>query len=1025
MSNNLFTMQIEKQSAYERREAGFPNPVRMEQNSVNLSYNNFCYTMGYYKPVVIAFLVKFSLLILYSTVNLNAAFLQNVPQKIKQPTGETLECFATGDEFYSWLHCADGYTIIQNNETGFYVYADKVGDELVPTNLIFGIDYPQSLELQKRLILPENKIIAMRNAFEEQMQSKVALSDKQFQRKKPTDNLQAVEKRTINYIVIFIRFADGNNFGNNLNYYDSMYNTATLSVKNYFDEVSYGNLNVNFHHFPKSTTSPLKAFQTQKKRGYLLPRTAQNPDGYEGPAQGEGYTREQEIISEAIASIKSEIPTDLDLDTDNDGRIDAIGIIFQGNAQSNTPIWGHKAPNWAITETINGKQVGDYNVFPENDCSPGVMIHEFFHILGAFDLYEYNQVNPVGYWDPMGYIVNNPPHFSMHTKLKYGKWLEEIPEITESGYYTLNPVTSPTNNVYKIASPYAEQEHFIVEYRRSVEERFGAGLKPFYPEDNGLLIQKIATNSRGNLYSNDTVPFEVYIYRPNGTKTNAGDITKAAYSDEYSRTEINNNTNPRSFLHNGTQGGLDISEIQIIDTTITFKVSIPDFIITTYPENGDTYISFFDSIKWKKYGSNFATRLQISTNMNFTNIVFDENNIAENSLLMPDVLEPLTTYFWRVQPTSNTTNWSTVKSFRTSKKFYKTFISDSFEEHYAENWDTNVVSDWSIQPANYYQFGGGAHLAFPFFGDWLLATLLIEYNNSTTMTNKIPFNLDNSTSGDISIMVYRIKPSASEISSQQLDKRKDYVSLLISTTSDISQAEEIGRMPFLCANEPVADGEGWYEFVAEIPEKYLNQDFYITYKTNMDYGTSSVWGFVYLVMDHLKIIGSLEPKKFEITLLANPEEGGTLTGAGIYNDGSTQIITATGNEGFKFINWIDENDNEISTDNTLEIVLISDTILIANFIDTVGIGEEFISNFNATPNPTKDIITINMDILQAGNVDISLVDIVGCELMQIHNAFEYTETFTKTFSIETLPKGAYFLKIIHGENVRLKKIVKE
>ena len=82
-----------------------------------------------------------NLFVLIGTLNISAAFLQNVPQKITQPTGEMLECFASGDEFYNWLHDADDYTIIQNSETGFYVYADKIGDELVPTNLIFGIDF--------------------------------------------------------------------------------------------------------------------------------------------------------------------------------------------------------------------------------------------------------------------------------------------------------------------------------------------------------------------------------------------------------------------------------------------------------------------------------------------------------------------------------------------------------------------------------------------------------------------------------------------------------------------------------------------------------------------------------------------------------------------------------------------------------------------------------------------------------------------------------------------------------------------
>ena len=62
-------------------------------------------------------LASFILLILLAAVNTNAAPLRNVPQKITQPNGVTVECFASGDEFYNWLHCENGYTIVQNPET--------------------------------------------------------------------------------------------------------------------------------------------------------------------------------------------------------------------------------------------------------------------------------------------------------------------------------------------------------------------------------------------------------------------------------------------------------------------------------------------------------------------------------------------------------------------------------------------------------------------------------------------------------------------------------------------------------------------------------------------------------------------------------------------------------------------------------------------------------------------------------------------------------------------------------------------
>jgi len=56
----------------------------------------------------------FSLLMLGSFL-LQAAWLQNEPMVVSQPNGTEIHCFATGDEFYNWLHDADNYTIIQES----------------------------------------------------------------------------------------------------------------------------------------------------------------------------------------------------------------------------------------------------------------------------------------------------------------------------------------------------------------------------------------------------------------------------------------------------------------------------------------------------------------------------------------------------------------------------------------------------------------------------------------------------------------------------------------------------------------------------------------------------------------------------------------------------------------------------------------------------------------------------------------------------------------------------------------------
>ena len=85
----------------------------------------------------------FLLIILYLTsVSISmAAYLVNIPVSIVQPNGEKLMCYASGDDYYHWLHDEDNYTIIHNKQTGYFVYANL---KMVncSTNFVFGQDLP-------------------------------------------------------------------------------------------------------------------------------------------------------------------------------------------------------------------------------------------------------------------------------------------------------------------------------------------------------------------------------------------------------------------------------------------------------------------------------------------------------------------------------------------------------------------------------------------------------------------------------------------------------------------------------------------------------------------------------------------------------------------------------------------------------------------------------------------------------------------------------------------------------------------
>jgi len=73
-----------------------------------------------------------------------------------------------------------------------------------------------------------------------------------------------------------------------------------------------------------------------------------------------------------------------------------------------------------------------------------------------------------------------------------------------------------------------------------------------------------------------------------------------------------------------------------------------------------------------------------------------------------------------------------------------------------------------------------------------------------------------------------------------------------------------------------------------------------------------------------------DPDQHEVTLSANPEEGGEVDGAGKYNTGDEVIVVAFPHEGYSFENWT-ENEEVVSTSEEYRFEIDSDRELVANF----------------------------------------------------------------------------------------------
>ena len=126
----------------------------------------------------------------------HAAPIVNFPITVTQPDGTKVQLLASGDEYYNWLEDAQGYTVMQNPDTGYYVYADLVNGKLVATKLVAGQADPQANGLSPKLNISADQKLQIRKAFLDQTMQAAGAP------------VNAPSSGTITNLVVYIRFSD-------------------------------------------------------------------------------------------------------------------------------------------------------------------------------------------------------------------------------------------------------------------------------------------------------------------------------------------------------------------------------------------------------------------------------------------------------------------------------------------------------------------------------------------------------------------------------------------------------------------------------------------------------------------------------------------------------------------------------------------------------------------------------------------------------------------------------------------------
>ncbi len=535
------------------------------------------------KKIIFAFLIFcFQLSII---TDANAAPVRNMPVKRLQPNGDTLNCFISGDEYYHRLHDANGYTIVQSPSTGWYVYADRQWDdshsdwEVVATNHIVGTVEPSTLGIDNNIVASPSTVAAKYKKWEiptQYLPNALANGN--------SSSSKAISSRNrgiINNVVIFIRFSDDDEIATPYSTIESMFNDSSansISMHNYFWRASYSQLRIKTYFFPEANGDSIISYQDTEPRSYYMPYNATtNPNGYQD--DNSRRMREFDLLQRAVHYVTNNnlIPSDLNLDMDNDDMVDNICFVVKGTYTGwSELLWPHK---WSLFDRevyINGKRVYTFNLQLEGSgshyFSTSTFCHEMFHTLGAPDLYHYENytdISSVGSWDLMCNNTTPPQHMGMYMKMQYGKWIDTIPEITEAGTYTLNSVGDSIhtlNQCYRIQSADPAQ-WYMLEYRDNTE-LFETGLG-----GSGLLIYRIDSRY-GGCANFDGVNYfdEVYIFRPGGSdQFTGGHISQAFFSANAGRTSFSANTDPYPWLTgNVIDTTIEISNISQAGSAISF-----------------------------------------------------------------------------------------------------------------------------------------------------------------------------------------------------------------------------------------------------------------------------------------------------------------------------------------------------------------------------------------------------------------------------------------------------------------------
>lgn len=154
-----------------------------------------------------------------------------------------------------------------------------------------------------------------------------------------------------------------------------------------------------------------------------------------------------------------------------------------------------------------------------------------------------------------------------------------------------------------------------------------------------------------------------------------------------------------------------------------------------------------------------------------------------------------------------------------------------------------------------------------------------------------------------------------------------------------------------------------------------------------------------------------------VTVDADPQEGGVVTGGGEFIYGETANVKEASNANYRFLGWF-ENDERVSLSDSYYFKVFEDRHLTARFAIDYALNEQDDTKIATYPNPVIDLLHLNY-APDVKPLSIELYDLQGLLIRTQVNGLE-------SIDLQNLPSGTYTINMtLNNGKTYSDKIVKQ